>query len=121
MYEGGFKRYVEILEYPIKSLKSISMAAAGVPQRKDAKGTPIGMWLEILDNPEIIKEKGYELGNVEYKVKSEWLREILKEGGYNPDKMNTMKLLPKKAYGGYIYRETTMKLHDGLIMRMRLK
>lgn len=92
-----------------------------MPQKKDSNGTPIGMWLEILDDPYIIKNKGYELGQKEYKVKSEWLRETLIKGGYDPDKIDTRKLLPKKAYGGYIYRPTTMKLNDGLYMRMRLR
>ena len=112
--EGGFKRYVEIHQDG-----SYTMACAGVPQKTDNSGCPIGMWVEILDNPYIIKVHGYEMGNPHYQVKSEWLRNRLIEGGYNPDDVNTMKLMPKKAYGGYIYVPTTMKLNDGMVLRWR--
>lgn len=119
--EGGFKRYVLLMDDDVSNPDSIQMAAAGVPQHRDNNGCPIGMWIEILDNPMIIKEKGYELGQKEYKVKSRWLSKLLLENGYNPGKVDTRKLMPKKVFGGYIYKPTTMKLHDGLLMRLRLR
>ncbi len=119
--EGGFKRYVLLMNDDVSDTKSIKMAAAGVPQHTDSNGCPIGMWIEILDNPTIIKEKGYTLGQKEYKVKSRWLSKLLLKHGYNPGKIDTRKLMPKKAFGGYIYVPTTMKLHDGLLMRLRLR
>ena len=110
--EGGFKRY-----FQTHFDGSYSMAAAGVPQKSDANDVPIGMWIEILDNPQIIKEHGYELGQEHYCVKSPWLRKILQDGGYNPDDIDTRKLMPKKAFGGYIYVPTTMKLNDNMVLR----
>lgn len=119
--EGGFKRYVLLMDEEVTGLKSIKMAGAGIPQHSDTNGCPVGMWVEILDNPEVIKEKGYELGQRRYKVKSKWLIDLLVKNGYNPDDIDTRKLMPKKAFGGYIYVPTTMKLHDGLLMRLKLR
>ena len=105
----------------VTGLKSIKMAGAGIPQHTDSNGCPIGMWIEILDNPDVIKEKGYELGQRRYQVKSKWLIDLLVKHGYDPNDIDTRKLMPKKAFGGYIYVPTTMKLHDGLLMRLKLR
>lgn len=121
MYEGGVKRYIEVNSEDgiIHSLKDVSMACAGVPQRTDAKGCPIGMWLELLDKPERIFETGNILGTPHYKVESQWLRDTLINNGYNPDDMNTMKLMPKQVTGGTILIETTFKMHDMNTSRYR--
>lgn len=114
MYEGGVKRYIEVNseDGTIHSIKDVSMACAGVPQKVDAKGCPIGMWLELLDKPERIYETGTVLGNEHYRVESQWLREILINGGYNPDDIDTRKLLPKKVSGGVLLVPTTFKMKD---------
>lgn len=114
MYEGGVKRYIEVNseDGAIHSIKDVSMACAGVPQKTDSKGCPVGMWLELLDRPERIYETGIVLGNPHYKVESQWLRETLINGGYNPDDISTMKLLPKKVKGGVILTPSTFRLHD---------
>lgn len=121
MYEGGVKRYIEINSEDgiIHSLKDVSMACAGVPQKVDAKGCPVGMWLELLDKPERIYETGTVLGNEHYKVESQWLRETLIDGGYNPDDIDTRKLLPKKVTGGVILMPTTFRMKDMNTSRYR--
>lgn len=118
--EGGFKRYVEYLEPEINSVKSLSMACAGVPQKKNDNEIPYGMWIEILDNPEKILSDD-TLGNLEYTIKSEWLRKLYIDNGMNPDKVNTMKLIPKKVFGGVVLADRQHKLNDGLIMRGRFR
>ena len=119
IYEGGFKRYIEILEPEIKSLKSFSIACAGVPQKKDENGLPIGMWVELLDCPEIILTDK-ELGQKEYKIKSKWLRDEYIKYGKDPDRVNTFKLLPQRVEGGIILRESTYKLKDNLVWRLKI-
>ena len=119
IYEGGFKRYIEFYREPA-CLKDISMACAGVPQKTDdLTGIPIGMWVELLDNPELIARDGYELGRPDYAIKSAWLRALYIKAGKNPDCVDTRKLLPKKVCGGAILIPTTYKLNDNLIWRLR--
>lgn len=101
-----------------KTLKDISMACAGVPQ-KTKEDAPIGMWLELLDNPESIAETGLTLGNPHYRVKSQWIRELMVENGLNPDDADTMKLLPHKIKGGTVLKPTTFNLRDVLSIRLR--
>lgn len=117
--EGGVKRYVEIFSDEIRSLDDIGMACAGVPQ-KTKDGIPYGMWIELLDNPNLITETGYELGREHYRVESPWLRALLIKGGKDPDDMDTRKLISGKSTlirGGVDLKPTTMRLNDGLRIR----
>lgn len=118
--EAGFKRYVELKRYPIQSMDDvIGMALAGVPQQKDHNGVPIGMWVEILDEPKIITIDGYTLGNEHYKIQSEWLRQIYLEHGMNPDDVDTMKLIPVRVPGGVILDKRQHRMNDNLVWRLR--
>ena len=121
IYEGGFKRYIEILseDGEIHSLKDVSMACAGVPQQCDDNGVPVGMWVELLDDPLRITMTGYTLGKPDYAIKSQWLRDLYLDNGLNPDCVNTMKLIPENVPGGVILRERQHALNDGLIYRLR--
>lgn len=117
--EAGFKRYVELKRYPMESWDDfISCALAGVPQHLD-DGVPSGMWVEVLDEPTIILQDGYQLGHTDYQIKSPWLRMIYDAHGLDPDNVNTMKLIPEKVPGGVILRERTHKLNDNLQWRLR--
>lgn len=120
--EGGFKRYFECMSETLQSVKDISIACAGVPQPwgTDAHGGdyPKGMWIEILDNPNLIYH-GQVLGDPHYHVKSEWLRKLLKEHGADPDDVNTMKLIPVKVKGGIILEQRQHKLDSGMQYRIR--
>ena len=118
LFEGGFKRYVEILHEPIQSVKDINVTAAGVPQRFNHLGVPVGMWIELLDDPDMITT-GATLGNQHYVIKSGWLRDLYKKNGMNPDDVNTMKLIPVKVPGGVILQERQHTLNDNLIGRFR--
>jgi len=111
IWEGGFKRYVEQITPEINSVESLKMATAGVSNQRTDSGIPIGMWVEIWDNPEIICSN-QTLGNTDYKIKSDWLRELYKNEGLNPDKVNTMKLIPVTKPGGAILVERQHKLDD---------
>jgi len=118
--EGGFKRYVELKQYPMQSFDDlIGMALAGVPQRKDKDGCPVGMWLEVLDDPAVILKTDYALGHPDYQVRSPWLRMMLDERGYDPDNVDTMKLLPRKVPGGVILEGHQHQLNDNLQWRLR--
>lgn len=119
LVEGGVKRYFEFKTAELRTLHDFAMACSGVPQ-KQKDGVPFGMWLEILDNPELITDTGYELGKEHYTVCSEWLRNLLSAGGKNPDDMDTRKLISGKSTwikGGMVLKPTTMKLNDNLRMR----
>lgn len=122
MYEGGFKRYIEILKEPIASEKDLNVACAGVPQRVDMNrdGVPIGMWVELLDDPTLITTQ-HELGQRHYRIRSEWLRRRYQDVGLDPDDVNTMKLIPKKVRGGVILEERTHRLCDGMTSRFRCR
>lgn len=120
IYEGGFKRYVEFMQYPPQSLHDVSMACAGVPQNIDERtGIPVGMWVELLDNPELITADGYILGQEHYCITSEWLRSLYLDAGANPDDVDTRKLLPHKVPGGVILQPSTYNLSDNLVVRIR--
>ena len=121
VYEGGFKRYVEILSDDYiwsEKEKWVSMACAGVPNRRNGDGIPYGMWIEILDNPETILSDNI-LGKKDYKIESGWLRELYINNNMNPDSVNTMKLIPERVPGGIILKERQHKLSDNLRMRLR--
>lgn len=118
IYEGGFKRYLEILREPIQTQRDIAIACAGVPQRENHLGVPIGMWVELLDQPEIICQET-KLGHKEYKIKSEWLRKMYTDNGMDPDRVNTYKLIPRKVPGGIILEEREHTLSDNLTYRLR--
>lgn len=118
MFEGGVKRYVEVHGSEISDLDSVTLTCAGVPQ-KVRDGVPSGMWIELLDNPDLIHTEGTELGQEHYVVKSEWLRRLLRTAGRDPDDMDTRKLLPKRVKGGVILQPTTFKLHDVMNVRFR--
>jgi len=113
LYEGGFKRYIEVLHEPVRTLKDISMACAGVPQRQTDDGVPYGMWVELLDDFSLITT-GAELGHEHYVIKSEWLRKLYTDHGRDPDDVNTLKLLPHHVPGGIVLKGHTHKLDDGM-------
>lgn len=116
IYEGGFKRYIEIFDAE-EPMKRIKVTCAGVPQPKRADGLPYGMWIELLDDPSRIF--GGELGNEHYQIKSEWLRKMYVEAGKDPDDVNTLKLIPRKVYGGVILEGHTHEIDgDGLNIRL---
>lgn len=118
--EAGFKRYVELKRYPIQEFDDvISMALAGVPQNKDHNGVPIGMWVEILDDPSIITVDGYTLGQEHYSIKSWWLRRLYYKHEMNPDDVDTMKLIPVRVPGGVILEKRRHRMNDNLVWRLR--
>ena len=118
VYEGGLKRYIEVFEgKPL--LQRYNVGCAGVPQPKDAQGIPYGMWLELLDDPKRIMDRT-ELGNRYYKVKDPELRKILTDAGKDPDRMNTLKLLPRRVKGGVILEGVTHTLSTSADFQMRL-
>lgn len=118
VYEGGLKRYIEVFEgQPL--LKRYNVGCAGVPQPKDARGIPHGMWLELLDDPKRIMDRT-ELGQRYYKVKDFELRMILKDAGKDPDRQNTLKLLPRRVKGGVILEGVTHTLSTSADFQMRL-
>lgn len=118
LYEGGFKRYIELAKDPPDCLADFSMACAGVPQRVNHLGVPIGMWVELLDCPETILG-GEELGRPDYRISSEWLRKLYLDNGMDPDCVNTLKLLPRRVHGGVILEGHTHRLNDGMQLRLR--
>ena len=113
IYEGGFKRYIE--DFGDHNYK---MACAGVPQRSYPDGTPRGMWIELLDDPTRILGH-YTLGSASYRIQSEWLRKKFTDTGRNPDKVNTLKLIPVKAPlgGGVILEGRQHELSDNMKWR----
>lgn len=119
--EAGFKRYIELKRYPMTCMDDlIGMACAGVPQHWDYDHLyPIGCWVEILDDPEIILQDGAVLGHERYAIKSQWLRELYQRYGADPDNVDTLKLLPRKVKGGIILEGHTHTLNDNLIWRLR--
>ena len=119
--EAGFKRYVELKRYPMQGMSDlIGMACAGVPQQYDyTESYPVGMWVEILDDPTVILEDGRILGSAHYRIKSEWLRSLYLAHGQDPDDVDTLKLLPRKVKGGIILEGHTHTLNDNLIWRLR--
>lgn len=119
MIEGGVKRYIELDNYPIQSLDDVlAFTCAGMPQKSD-DGCPVGMWVEILDDPMLICATGQRFGQTDYHIKSEWLRELYLSHGRNPDSVNTMKLMPKRVPGGVLLVETTFIMHDNMIAVFR--
>ena len=120
IYEGGFKRYIEVLNPTVTSPKDYAMACAGVPQKFDPTDkVPIGMWVELLDKPERITMEGLELGHADYSIESDWLRRLYLDNGFDPDHVNTYKLIPETVPGGTILRERTHHLNDMMIYRFR--
>ena len=120
IFEGGFKRYIEVLNPTVTSPKDYAMACAGVPQKFDPTDkVPIGMWVELLDKPERITMEGLELGHADYKIESKWLRKLYIDNGMDPDHVNTFKLIPETVPGGTILRERTHHLNDMMIYRFR--
>lgn len=111
IYEGGFKRYIEVL-----GENDYVVTAAGVPQKKAFDGCPVGMWIELLDDPELIAT-GAVLGHEDYRIKSKWLRDVYLAHGRDPDRVNTLKLLPRKVYGGIILEGHQHELSDNLKWR----
>jgi len=117
IYEGGFKRYIEVFWDAEKPLEVYNVTCAGVPQPKRADGLPYGMWVELLDKPERIF--GEELGHEHYAIESPWLRKMYEKAGKNPDDVNTLKLLPRRVPGGVILEGHTHKIDsDGLNIRL---
>ena len=118
IYEGGFKRYIEIMHDPIRNLRDINVTCAGVPQRVNHLGVPIGMWVELLDRPWMIVSE-HTLGHEDYRIESRWLRDLYLNNGMDPDHVNTMKLIPRKVPGGVILDPRQHTLNDNLTWRMR--
>ena len=123
IYEGGFKRYIEIFEDQPwfdpeeKEIKRMNVTCAGVPQPKRADGLPYGMWIELLDRPDRIF--GGVLGHEKYKIESDWLRQLYQDAGKDPDEVNTLKLIPRKVPGGVILEGHTHEIDgDGLNIRL---
>ena len=81
---------------------------------------PIGMWIELLDDPPLICTQ-HELGQKHYRIRSDWLRKRYTDAGLDPDDVNTMKLIPKKVRGGVILEERTHRLKDGMTSRFRCR
>lgn len=120
IFEGGYKRYCEVKRYPMQSLDDlIGMAAAGVPQKKNHLGVPIGMWVEILDDPKLITMTGIVLGNEHYKIKSEWLKKMYLDNGMDPDDVDTHKIIPEIVPGGTILVPRKHELCDNMMWRFR--
>lgn len=119
IWEAGYKRYVEQLRPVVTSHHDLVMACAGVPQNVNNHDVPIGMWVELLDNPAIILEDGYTLGRADYCIQSKWLRDLYIKNNMNPDKVNTYKLIPVKCKGGVILEERQHKINDNMVMRLR--
>ena len=94
------------------------MACAGVPQRVNHLGVPVGMWVELLDDPELITS-GAELGREDYRISSPWLRKLYIDNGMDPDRVNTLKLIGRRVHGGVILDGHTHTLNDGMQIRMR--
>lgn len=118
--ESGFKRYVELKQYPPRCEDDfLGMALAGVPQQRDNDNVPVGMWIEVLDEPVIILIDGYELGQEHYRIISPWLRKIYEEHGLDPDDVDTRKLIPRKVKGGLILEPRTHRLNDNLQWRLK--
>lgn len=111
MYEGGFKRYIKIYADEIQTLDDVKFACAGVPSGTDDDGCPIGMWIELLDDPSLIT-KDAVLGRADYKVKSKWLRDLLLKHGKNPDCVNTFKNVKTSVKNGIYLAPTTFTLSD---------
>lgn len=122
MYEGGFKRYIEVLRYPITHERDLSVACAGVPQRTDPHhdDVPIGMWVELLDNPALITTAA-ELGHEHYRIVSQWLRDRYISQGLDPDDVDTRKLIPETVRGGRVLIPRTHKLSDNMRTRFRCR
>ena len=117
IYEGGFKRYIEVFWDAEDPMKIYNVTCAGVPQPKRADGLPYGMWVELLDEPKRIF--GGELGHEHYRIKSGWLRDLYRDHGKDPDNVNTLKLLPRKVPGGVILEGHTHEIDgDGLTLRL---
>lgn len=119
MIEGGVKRYIELAAFPIRAFDDVlAFTCAGMPQKlKD--GVPVGMWVEVLDDPMLICETGRTFGHTDYSIKSQWLRDLYEKNGMDPDHVNTMRLLPRKVKGGVLLEETTFVMHDMQMIRSR--
>lgn len=116
IYEGGFKRYIEVLETD-DPLKRFNITCAGVPQPRRADGLPYGMWLELLDRPERIF--GGVLGHEHYRIESDWLRSMYLAHDKNPDDVDTLKLLPRRVPGGVILEGHQHEIDaDGMTLRL---
>lgn len=116
IYEGGFKRYIEVFN-DREGLDKYNVTCAGVPQPKRADGLPYGMWIELLDEPERIF--GGELGHEEYMITSDWLQDMYIDAGRDWQHVNTLKLLPRRVHGGVILEGHTHEIDsDGLALRL---
>lgn len=118
IYEGGFKRYIEIMARPIKSLDDIKVTCAGVPQHKTDDEVPIDMWVELLDEPSLICTRTI-LGAENYRIKSQWLRDLYIAHGMDPDHVDTRKNIPVRCQGGVILEKRTHELSDNLVYRIK--
>ena len=113
--EGGPKRYIEVHDPAMDSLKCFSMACAGVPQN-EKDGIPYGMWVELLDDPYAIAENTV-LGNEHYRIRSKWLRDLYLAHGKDPDDVDTTKLIGRRVSGGIIFDKRQHELSDNLRFR----
>lgn len=121
MVEGGVKRYMEFRCDEPSSLDDFRCTCAGVQQRMK-NGCPLGMWLELMDDPALLIADGAELGHPHYQIRSEWLRRLLIEHGYDPDDMNTMIDRPTqrgRIKGGILFLQNTFRMRDNMMIRFR--
>lgn len=118
VFEGGVKRYVKVLAEEVSELQHIEMACAGVPQKTTLQGVPIGMWVEILDDPEIITRE-VVLGKEDYQIKSPWLRQLYLEHSMDPDNVDTFKLIPVVCHGGVLLEKRQHRLSDNAMLSFR--
>lgn len=123
IYEGGFKRYIEVFnDKPFfdkeeKKIARYNVTCAGVPQPKRADGLPYGMWVELLDEPSRIF--GGELGHADYMITSDWLQDLYIDAKKDWEHVNTLKLLPRRVHGGVILEGHTHEIDsDGLAIRL---
>lgn len=123
IYEGGFKRYIEVFnDKPFfdkeeKKIARYNVTCAGVPQPKRADGLPYGMWIELLDEPSRIF--GGELGHADYMITSDWLQDLYIDAKKDWEHVNTLKLLPRRVHGGVILEGHTHEIDsDGLALRL---
>ena len=120
MIEGGVKRYIEFAVYPPRDMSDImAFTCAGMPQKSTDDGVPVGMWVEVLDDPMLICSDGYVFGQAHYRIKSQWLRDLYLKYGMDPDDVDTMRSLKTNVKGGCILIPTTFTLNDNMRSRMR--
>lgn len=121
IYEGGPKRYIEILKKldtydgSPKIKKWMNVKCAGAPMNK-----AIGSNLEFLDDPSLIMNDGYVMGQEHYECKTEFGRkaaELIARIAKGKDPYDTRKIIRKKVKGGVLLMPGTWTLKDEMVRR----